>query len=200
MPLPAYSATARVIYETPQKETLINVLWYIGTGPGTNEAETAQELADAIDALTGPALVGVLTTSCRYLGTSVALNNQGNVFTATSVGSAALGSVTGDELPSFSALVIQKRTAIPGREGRGRWYIGAVPEIFTDEGRLGTGNIGVYNDLAATLQWQHVLPNSGTQWTAAHYSKKDDNLYQITNVNVVTFLGTQRRRRLRSPI
>lgn len=195
MPLPQNYATARVVMRSPQKDAAINVLWWIADGETATPAQDAQALAGEIASVVAPAIKAVLCTSSAYVGVQVALKANGDIFTAFSNILSGNGSVVSDELPSYCAALIQKRTSGGGRQGRGRWYIPFVPEELVEESTFNAGTLALYDAVATAYAAAHNV--NGVSYTPAHYSKFDDTLYAIQFTTVIPIMATQRRRRLR---
>lgn len=195
MALPANYINARVVYRSPQKEVAINVLWYDLSGEPADPSVAATSFATAIGTAIGTEADNILTTASNFLGVQVALTTGGGTYVAFTGGGAVTGLVAGDELPSYAAVLIQKRTGAAGRPGRGRWYIPFVPELLTNEGIIEPGSVAAYDDLGIAYFLEHT--EGGVTATPAHYSPTDDVLYPILSVQVVSVLATQRRRRLR---
>lgn len=196
MALPANYLIVRAIYGTPDKDPMINIMWYQQDAPSAEPWADAAVYANAFYDEFQPKYTACLTTFSAFLAVTVALSNNGNVFNATSTQGQQLGVVTEDELPSFCACCIQKRTNSPGKQGRGRWFIGGVPETFSNEGKLTGPATTNYAILGASLGASQSFAEVPAV-TACLYSPFDDALYPILSTAVVQNLATQRRRRLR---
>jgi len=200
MPLPTTYINATLHYGSDDDEAHLNVLWYepLAAVSITDPQAFATLAAATLAAFFDSGFLGWLAVDCRWLGATVNLHHNGVTFVGKDTTGAGPGTVTGDSLPDYAAAIIQKRTNQPGKEGRGRWYIGCVPEGVTDTGQLtptGLTNLGVLEDALGSQQ-----NLSGVQWAPRHYSKKNNALYPIVAMNSLRVLGTQRRRRLRQPL
>lgn len=185
-------------YGVESRPLQINVLWYTASGAPTDGdgQAAANAIAQAIwDQIYTPFGL-VMTSETKIVGVKVSLSLGGNVFDGVyDPGSDVVGEVEGDTFPEFVAALIQKRTATGGRVGRGRWYIGCIPEGDADNGRLGDT---IYGDLQVLGEAMMAgFTAAGLTCVACLYSPEGDNLYPITNTHVVRELATQRRRKTR---
>jgi hypothetical protein len=125
-------------------------------------------------------------------------------------GDVVAGAATGDSEPSFVAAVVSLYTAQPGRSGRGRTFIGGIPEASTT-GSLLNVETGVYPAIIATLACiAAAFPLRELGGAASYewgiYSRKLGGAtkppypvagyHGITRTVVRRELGTQRRRKL----
>jgi hypothetical protein len=104
---------------------------------------TAQDFANAFHTLAGNSFGPQLDSNVQLMRTTTIKGNGSTVFTVgTSVGDARRGSKVESMLPSNTAALVQKRTALGGRSGRGRVYLPwFLIEGVTDEiGNLGQSN------------------------------------------------------------
>lgn len=196
MPYPDPLATAALYYHSDETGPFIMVLHYFQVsvfGAGQTQAD---ELAAGVDAQVGTKLKAALSADCDYSKTVVSLNNGGVTFVAENSNSAGSGAIAGISLPDTVAAVIQKRTDAPGREGRGRWYIGCVSETWQDTGQLTAPAKTAYAALGLAAR-QDVASVSGN-WRSGHQSRKNVTVVPITATPVVPVLGTHRRRRVRT--
>lgn len=197
MPLPASYVLATMRYGVPQKDLQLNVLWYrtealVTTG---NDFEDALNIADALVSHFDATLAAVMTTETLLHGVQVSYHISGDVYVAGTSFPSLTGQVAQDTLPEYCATVIQKRTGTAGKSGRGRWYIGSVPEGFVD-GSYINGPAAVLYD---TLRDQLIatVPALGGSLVPVHYSKKLDTTYDVLSGSVNQNLGTERRRLVR---
>lgn len=197
MALPSTYVQATLRYGGTDRPLQLNVVWYTLTGTvgGANPQEDAQTIADAIMPVFDSALSNVMNEEIELHGVDVSYNTAGNVFTATSPFTSATGTLEDDTLPSYASVVIQKRTGTGGRSGRGRWYIGCVPESLTDSSELTPVGLPAYDSLAAQFLVQPTA--GGATLQPQHYSVKDNNMYPIITTKAITNLATQRRRKQR---
>lgn len=188
---------ATIRYGVANRPLQLNVLWYTLSGAvgGGTAQDDAQTVADALrDAFDDP-MNAVTTEETDLIGVHVAYTISGSTYIAVAPFLNETGSIPEDTLPEYCATVIQKRTASPGKSGRGRWYIGCVPETFADNSELTDAAIAAY----AALKTQLVTGQTagGCSLQACLHSAKLNTLTGITLANIVSFLGTERRRRVR---
>jgi hypothetical protein len=188
-------AVARIVYASDQRVQDIMVLHYMISGTVDDPFSDVQDLANAIDSELSVAFPAVLCTTSKFYGVACALHSGGVVYNARSVGVADAGTVMGDESADFVAVVIQKRSAHPGRSGTGRWFVGCVPETLTDTNRLTAGGRTAYDNLALALNTDIIV--GGATYQTAIYSQKDNALYQMLATDIDGTLATQRRRLVR---
>lgn len=190
MALPATYCKATLVTATPQKSHLYNVFYYKPAAAPTftsSPMADAVTLANAVMAKLVTSLGVVLTDSSIISGLNLDLIVSGNSYDVSVIDGDS-GSVSADELATFEAVVIQKRTASPGKSGRGRWYLGGVPETLTDENYLILVAIGYYEAVAA--DWIADVTALGVSWEAQLYSKKLSTLTKITSKFVDPKIGS----------
>lgn len=109
-----------------------------------------------------------------------------------------LGDVgNGDELlPNQDALIIRKITGKVGRQKRGRFFFGGLPQDADVEGLISDDTIAGYvaatKDLALALHTTYLM--SGVHWIPSHYDKKDDLLISVRDCAVMRALRSRRDR------
>jgi hypothetical protein len=160
-----------------------------------NGQTAADQLAAICDSNYGTALRAWMCADANYFGVIVEISLGGLVFTSANTDTAGAGSRSGDTSPEFAAVVIRKRTDTPGKTGRGRWFIGCVPEVLTTNGVLSNTGIAAANTLRSAYGGDQVTALA--TWGAYLHSKKDDALYSISSTHTESILATQRRRRVR---
>lgn len=200
MALPDLYIEVTLVIASPQKSQFINVFWYLPETPGL--AEDGQANADTAAPLMlnqlALALPGVLTTDDHDVGVRFKFCNLGLIFEAVAYGSAA-GTNAGDQCPDFVAALVQKRTIVGGGKGRGRWFVGPVPEALTDENLLTTAGIAAYDALAAT--WWETFAGGGLgNLTPCLYSRSLNILQPLIGAQSSHVLATQRGRKFRSAV
>lgn len=196
MPFPDPLATVALYYNSDEGGPFVMVLHFFQVsvfGAGQTQAD---ELAAAVDAQVGTNLQQCISADCEYVKTVVSLNNGGVVYVAENANTAGNGGVAGTSLPDTVAAVVQKRTDAPGKPGRGRWYIGCVPESFQDTGKLTLTAVGAYNALASSARADEATASGN--WRSGHQSRKNVTVVPITATHVAPFTGTLRRRRVRA--
>jgi hypothetical protein len=181
MAKPSVWLKATLVLGTPQKVNFFNVFWYV---PSAAPAFTSAPMTDAntiCTAIKGTLvahLPGCLTTGSAILGINLELNKDGQSYDVTQIINTA-GTVESDELADFEAVVLQKRTATPGKSGRGRWYLGPVPETFTDENYRTLDTDVLYN--AVLGDWLASPSALTVNWNPQLYSKKTDTFHILTS-------------------
>jgi len=197
MPLPTNFVVATLRYGSGGNPAQLNVLWYdlTGTVGEPTPDDDANMIATAIASHFNDELSAVMTTETDLRGVVATCDFAGSVFTAGQPFTALAGDITGDTLPEFCAVVIQKRTAQPGRAGRGRWYIGCVPESFTDNGETTLSADAAYDALKTKLI--SPVTAGGATLTPVLYSKSINTTFPLTSAKVNSALGTERRRLVR---
>jgi hypothetical protein len=191
-------AVTQVRYGTPQNPRQENVLWWRpgGTIAVADGQDAADQLAVAMDTNIKPTLISILASDSKYFNMNVEVNIGGVVFTSNFGTSGTAGTNDGVTSPESNAVIIRKRTAHPGKTGRGRWYIGCVPEDYTTIGQLSSGAHTAYEALASAYRGDQVTALA--TWGSYHHSKKDDALYSILSTKVIDFVKTERRRLVRA--
>lgn len=189
MALPDVYVKATLVSAAPQKPQFFNVFYY---KPAAAPTFTNNLMADsaAIGAVLGPLLANPLqstmTTACSVVGLNVDLIEGGQSYdTATIINQP--GIINGDELADFEAAVIQKRTETAGKSGRGRWYLGPIAEVLTDENYIDIGAFTNFLDVAA--DWMSDFTALGVAWHPQLYSKRLALLTQIKATYVDPKLG-----------
>jgi hypothetical protein len=125
-------------------------------------------------------------------------------------GDIVAGAATGDAEPSFVSSVVSLFTSQPGRSGRGRMFIGGIPEVGTTGSLLNVEGI-TYPAILAFLACVVAAFPKAELGTGGHfewgvYSRKlggvvkppypDAGFHAITRYVVRRELGTQRRRKV----
>jgi len=197
MPLPGNYVNATLRYGVAARELQLNVVWYTVTGAigGADHSEDANMIADQIQSTFSGVLAAVMTTETELHGVQVSYNVGGNVFQGSQIFDDTTGTVAEDTLPEYCAVVIQKRTSAAGKSGRGRWYIGCVPETFANNGELTLIADALYKALADAFKLS--IDVGGASLSPFLYSRTLDNTTAVTVTKVDQGLGTLRRRKAR---
>lgn len=198
MPLPNPLATAFIVYKSDENGPFVIVNHYFQVGTFTVDQTACDQLAFSIDLTVGPVLLQCIPSDCNYVRTQVNINVAGVSFTGSNNSNNDPGSGGTQSLPDYCACVIQKKTDTPGRAGRGRWYIGCVPEDVNNTGVLSSAGALLYQDLGNALIQDNVTP-SGT-WRAGHLSRSEDICVPIRAIFVNDMFGTRRKRLVRPTI
>jgi hypothetical protein len=198
MPLGGTYAVTAVRYGTEANARQENVLWWRPSGviSVSDGQAAADQLASKMHDNISPTLIGILATDVFYVGIYVEVSIGGVVFTSRFNDTPIPGTNDGVTSPESVAVVIRKRTSQPGKTGRGRWYIGCVPEDYSSIGILQSGAITAYTSLASAYRGDQVTVLA--TWGSYHHSGKDMALYSISSTSVEPFLKTERRRLVRS--
>jgi hypothetical protein len=178
----------------------VNVTWWepdhvIAPGDGQSEIDA---LVIALDALVGGQMKsGWLPDDdrSRWVGTAGVISIGGVTYSEETVATAGTGSVNSEALPDYAAAIIQKRTANPGKSGRGRVFIGCVPETLQEAGSLTTGGATELENIA--LKMFAPIASGGGNWGPRHHSALADNLAVMTSHESLRDLGRCSRRRIR---
>jgi hypothetical protein len=197
MALPTVYAKAEVRYGTTEQARQENVLWFVPSVDVAvaDGATTAAALALVISTAVAGAIIPVLATDASYEATKVSLNTHGVTFEAESVFGAGNGSADGATSPENVAVLIKKQSSHGGKTGRGRWYIGCVPEVNTDIGQVNSGVYADYNALAAIYNTTFVT--GAVSWVPNIMSRKDASMYPIFAVTLEVYTKSMRRRLVR---
>lgn len=197
MPLPASYVLATIRYGVPQRPLQLNVVWYRPDAiePTADNFTDALTMAGELVSHFDNALAAVMTTETLLHGIQVAYHISGDVYVAGTSFTSLTGDEDVDTLPEYCACVIQKRTGTAGKSGRGRWYVGSVPETFADNSRLTGVAAPKYDTLADKFKTN--VPCMGGNLVPMHYTKKFNTTYDILATSVDQNLGTMRRRLVR---
>lgn len=195
MPFPDPLAVVYVVYGSDVKGPFVVVLHYFQVGTFPVDQAAAAGLAQAIDPIIGDSLRDVIAADCTYTKTVAYINDGGVSFTSTDNASTGVGRIAGQSMPDYVAAVIQKRTATPGKSGRGRWYVGCVPEAFNNTGVLEPTGVSAYEGFMNNLVADVVV--GGGTWRSGHLSRQMEICVPIVGAAVVHQFGTRRKRRLR---
>jgi hypothetical protein len=198
--MPAQWAKFTLELRSPQRPAFYNVFYFKPGGALTitDPQEYASTLGNEIGEKLIANLAGCLTTDDFEVGGLCVLHAGGQPYTAPYYTGNFGGTIEGDQQPDFVAVVIQKRTLQSGRSGRGRWYVGPVPEPLTDENVLELAGKTAYNLVAD--DWKAPISVGDDEWVPQLFSHKDNALYQITGTLVVSKLGSIRGRKSKSLI
>jgi hypothetical protein len=197
MPRPTNSIIVKAIYGSDQKGTFINVFYL---KPDVDPTSPAFDVAGEVGAVFGASLSAlyqsVMPIEDAFYGLEINYEyGPGANYTIGFSAGAGPGTHAGDSCPDFTAVVIQKKTDFGGKSGRGRIYVGCIPEELTNTDTLTPAGVSEYEGFKSMLL--DTFMAAGATWSQYHYSPKDDNWYLISGAIVVPVLGTQRRRRVR---
>lgn len=157
-------------------------------------------VANGCQATFKPLYQSILNVNNQYVGCTVTYNDGSLFLEASSTGAAGSGTLVGAALPDQNAVVLRKITNKPGRQNRGRWYIGGMDisaASTTNPDNVDPGIYGVYEALVAALVADQTW--DGLLFHARLWDRKDNQLVPIAAGALSTRIATQRARRKRSP-
>lgn len=94
------------------------------------------------------------------------------------------GTIAGQSLPGFNAMVISKRSGVRGRWAQGRCYINGIPESGSDGNELSAGQLALLAALATDLNTAVVTAAAANNYVPSIFSQTFSQI--ITNpTNVV---------------
>lgn len=194
MAYPQYYVQITTAIGSPQRAKFYNIFWYIPDAePAGNPQQKAADLATKAMAKLSAHLATVLTTQDTEMRCLASFHAGGVIWDST-VSQLVMGTADSDQQPDFVAVCIQKRTAVPGKSGRGRWFLGPVPEDFTDENHLTNSAIVDYGHVAD--DWMGSFADAADiTWTPCLNSRKDSVLLPLIAVEVDRDLASQRGRK-----
>jgi hypothetical protein len=169
------------------------------TGPATPQFAAA-DLADEFRTTVADILATILSED--WSGTSVQIGrvSPGPINPYTLVlagGSAVVGAVVSEAVPSNAPLVVTKYTSSPTKRGRGRWFQSGIPESYQDCGQLLAANIASIQAAFDTFLTQLTGPLSGAVWGSVVWSPAPlpSLANDITSMTLRTNLANMRPRR-----
>jgi hypothetical protein len=172
-------------------------LYYIVVNGAVTNANFIQVL-NAIDPLRQKFLdcMGAPTNAYpvqgRYLSATEDLEGVSSnpVFEEGGVGT---DSSTFDILPEENAIVIQKRTNLPGRSKRGRVFLPFVPESLVNDSKINVLGMPIFKLLGQAMV--QTLGITGVDCQPVHLDKKNGTFHQIVHTRVVNEVCSRRDRR-----
>lgn len=186
----------RIACYTPDQAS-VNVLHYkvIGTaGAGA----TDQDLADRVNTLAAPLYKAVLSVSATYRGTSAQRIFPGPLTAAAfSVGSAGIGTVAGEPLPTQCAGIISLHTSLAGRRQRGRIYLPFPGEDSSTNPGVPTGAYVTAAQTLANALFTTIVAGVGgntSNLDPVIFHRSTNTADVITRKEAKTAWATQRRR------
>lgn len=198
MALPSQYVKIEVRWTTALNARQEVVLWFqpdatIAMADGVDESQVLALLADTTFNL---AIKAVLSTDdAAYGGCHAHLNLDGVTFIAGSTTFSGAGSEESPTQAENVAVVLRKRTDHGGKTGRGRWFMGAVPESLTDAGRCTDAGLALYQALGDLFAG--ILITARANYGPRHLSRKDAAMYPIRACNAQRYTRSQRRRLVR---
>jgi len=118
------------------------------------------------------------------------------------------GSDPVDALPSTNAVVISRYSGLPGRAGRGRFYMPALPQDSCAGSRITAGVLGAMQAMMVRFIGLWTIIDPPVNWVFENCSFSRTRFLAgltpytgpIVNVIVREIIGTQRRRRIGSGV
>jgi hypothetical protein len=168
--------------------------------PGTFQIDVSQFNNNWMTPLMAPYssdVVGVITIG-RYYSDTLDLDVPSTTGNNTN-GQLAAGVTDPFDttLPDATSMIVQRRTAIQGRSGRGRVYFPAMHESTNTDGVVSPVHQGLMEAIAAFMGADFVGVTA--TWHARHFSKKLNDLIVISQCRAMQNFGQQRRREVAAP-
>lgn len=113
------------------------------------------------------------------------LNDAEDAYVDTTVNSP--GTIAGESLPGFNAMVISRRSAIRGRWAQGRTYINGIPESGVEGNTLTAAQLVLLAALATDLNTAVVTAASANSYVPSIFSQT----YSQIAVNPTTVINTE---------
>lgn len=187
-----------VKFACPSKAQMWCTLYYATAGGysgSLNGIERALAVLDQFSTQVVPKFADCLTTECSVSGVICELHSPEGVFTQ-GLYTDVSGTVGGDTCPSYTAVVIQRRTNVPGKSGRGRIYVPCVPEASTDDSYL--SDLTKHQALIVALMINMDVEE--TTFVPQHYSPRLDSMTPVAFWVLDSVLGTMRTRKVKTVI
>jgi len=112
------------------------------------------------------------------------LNDAENAYADTVVNSP--GTIVGQALPGFNAMVISKRSNVRGRWAQGRCYIAGIPESGSDGNELSAAQLALLAALATDLNTAVVTAAAANNYVPSIFSQT----YSQIETNPTTIVAT----------
>lgn len=163
-------------------------------GPSSDPAELSA-LADHV----ATNWIGVVklqqTASLVYTGVRVRmLESQFPTFTKTVNIPGSFGA--DDQVSTMLAFVLRLRSAVIGKHGRGRLYIGGVLKGWTTNGLVTQAQLDVWATRISTLMGIYGPNGSSNYRLTICPHKAPFNINDVTSMQIASKLGVQRRRNI----
>lgn len=172
-----------------------SIWWFLGSATPVQPIDYAAAAFAAGTGLHTVGYLGVLGSDVNGFATRIIMSDGSTTEGATDY-SDYPGAAPDPALPEEECAIVRLLTATSGRKGRGRLRIAGITEGAV------TGNYLNDTPAAALNTWAGGLRSTGftaagVNWKLHMYSRADNILRQITSINAVGLLGTQRHRRPR---
>lgn len=194
MSLPAHLAvTLRLLHRDDEANC---ILYYTkSSGPGPEPASISDE-ADWFDAAFRAKMLLCINPDVRWLGTRVRyLTTDLDLEGYSTDGSAVGTAVSDDTEPEEVAVLIQRRTSLPGRNKRGRIFLPFVPSDYLEGSALNETAIGFYSAVALEIAETQINTATANTWTPVQPNWKDGNLIPVTHTRLDSEVKSRRDRR-----
>lgn len=198
MPLPVITDVARVALHcnnggSAEPATTVNVI-HVKRLDGITWEVAADNIASELNTVTHPThalMLDPLPTSYGYqqLFLTPLDGSTNTIVRDGTLSNWPVGAHSGDFTPQVAA-VVRLRTALRGRSGRGRLFLGPVSEGVANGGRITATSAG--NVTSAWDAFANDLTGASVQIGVASYTKRIFNA--ATDIGCITHTATQRRR------
>jgi hypothetical protein len=200
MALPSTYIKVHGIYESPGGREMEYLTYWLPDGGFTFTPDSATSTAGILGQHILDALRPLITASAFVRGAKVYIHDSGHTYTrhvnATlpNVGTAD----SGDCLPDHVAACVRYESQGDGRSGLGRYFIGCVPEIYSNDNVLTGPGLTAYESFSTTLLAHFTAGMGGPELDIAHYSRKLNALFTIDYMVPHPLLKRQGRRLFRT--
>lgn len=194
---PSFLLEVTAVYGSQDHQPFLNIFYLLGdAAPSGQPWDVPAGALAVIDGAYTTLYQACMTNECTFYGYTAAYHSAGGVtYTGSRATPATMGTLTGETEPDFTAVCIRKQTAINGKSGRGRWFIGCVPEQFTDTSRLNSMALAAYGALKDEFFMDQTI--LGATFSPQLLSRKTNSFIDIDVLDIDVNLATQRRRRVR---
>jgi hypothetical protein len=172
-------------------EPILNTFYYRISIAGAGDEKLALATAFQPGGAPYAALLGMLPTN--YSCTLLAVQPVKPVGTVEYIApTVTIGSIAGQWSPSQVAMIVTRRTATPGKKGRGRIFVGPVPISQIAAGDNDTVTAGYASSLNTPLV--AAISNGGWTFVPVLWSRKFQISYDLTAGSGNVVLRTRRSR------
>lgn len=173
-------------------ETMQNVLHFTHASSDPN---TMIDLVTDLKATWIPQVKWIQQDQLRYVNARVQLLES--QFAAYSEALNISGSAGGsNDYKTYNAHILQLRTALLGRRGRGRQYIGGVALNLTDKGIIKSDIITTWNNHIANLAAAYLSGGTSNFRLVVNPHTNTDAHQDVTSITLNPIEGIQRRRNI----
>lgn len=146
----------------------------------------------------GSSYEDVLSTEWSWMAVEVKDPRTTQLWASDAVDVEGAGTLAGSPLPPSVAVVVSRKSTFPGRRGRGRIYIPAVPESYHENGKLSDAGFAIYkawSDVFHEATTDTILGVDVTK-TPAVWSRLNQTAYPVQAAITRKILRSQRRREI----